>query len=285
MADTAENQAAFPQPRTQAAGLGSPLCPVVALICLGSGAVIDAAICPYLGKGHDEQTLLHGLLDQLVRGDVLLGDAFYSTYFLLAELVRRGVDGVFEQYGARRRSTDFERGYRLGPRDHLILIKKPAQRPYWMTPSQYQAAPDTLAVRELRVSGKTLVTTLFDTRRTLGAELRALYRQRWHIELDLRNLKGTLGMDRLRCKTPDMAIKGLWVYLLAHNLIRRLMARAAVFAKTAARTLSFKHTVQLWLAWHHRGLVIEDDDQQALILQLVAQRRVGRRPVESSRAQ
>jgi IS4 transposase len=58
--------------------------------------------------------------------------------------------------------------------------------------------------------------------------LKALYRKRWHVELDLRNIKTTLGMDTLRCKSPEMAIKELWVYLLAYNLIRLLMAQAGM---------------------------------------------------------
>jgi hypothetical protein len=112
MADTKENQAVYPQPSSQKPGLGFPICRMVALICLGSGALLDAAIGPCEGqsglRGSDEQTLLRGMLDALEADDILLGDAFYPTYFLLCELVQRGVDGVFEQYGARKRSTDFK---------------------------------------------------------------------------------------------------------------------------------------------------------------------------------
>ena len=116
MADTQENQAAYPQPSSQKTGLGFSICRMVALICLGSGAVLNAATGPCEGKGSDEQTLLRGMLDTLEAGDILLGDAFYPTYFLLCELVQRGVDGVFEQYGARKRSTDFKTRWRLHSR-------------------------------------------------------------------------------------------------------------------------------------------------------------------------
>lgn len=277
MPDNHANQAAYPQPRTQRPGLGFPLCRLLALLCLSSGAVIDAAICPYQGKGNDEQTLLRTLLDHLQEGDVLLGDALFATYFLLAELKRRGVDGVFEQYGARRCRTDFRRGHRLGARDHLIEIRKPAVRPVWMTPEQFAQAPDTLTVRELHAGGKTLVTTLLCPQRVPKAEVKALYRQRWHAELDLRCLKTTLGMETLSCKTPAMAIKEIWVYLLAYNFVRRLMLHAARAACTQPRQLSFKHTVQLWLAWRHRDMGV-DADATAMLLRLIAQRRVGRRP-------
>lgn len=97
LADTEENQAHYPQPNSQQAGLGFPQCRVVTLLCLGSGALLNAATGPCKGKGGDEQTLLRSMLDTLNDGDILLGDAYYATYFLLCELVRRGVDGLFEQ--------------------------------------------------------------------------------------------------------------------------------------------------------------------------------------------
>lgn len=54
-------------------------------------------------------------------------------------------------------------------------------------------------------------------------EIVGLYYQRWDVELDLRHLKTTLGMDVLRCKTPAMVRKEIHVYLLAYNLLRSLM--------------------------------------------------------------
>lgn len=140
MPDTAANQAAFPQMSTQKPGLGFPLCRLLALLCLSSGAVIDAATCPVKGKGNAEQSLLRTVLDHLHSGDVLLGDALFATYFLLAELKHRGVDGVFEQNGGRRRSTDFRRGQRLGTRDHVIQLHKPVKRPAWMTPASVRCS-------------------------------------------------------------------------------------------------------------------------------------------------
>jgi hypothetical protein len=172
MADTSENQAAFPQPTMQKPGLGFPISRLLALFCLSSGAVLDAATCAYHGKGNDEQTLLRSLLDRLEPGSVLVGDAFFATYFLLAELQRRGIDGVFEQHGARRRSTDFRRGRRLGERDHVIELEKPKVRPSWMTHAQFAQAPDRLAVRELQVGGKTLVTKVFRVAARLCVEVR-----------------------------------------------------------------------------------------------------------------
>jgi hypothetical protein len=90
--DTPDNQAAYPQAPTQKPGLGFPLCRLVGIVCLGSGALLNASTGRYQGKGSDEQSLLRSILDTLQRGDVLLGDAFYATYFLLCALRERGID-------------------------------------------------------------------------------------------------------------------------------------------------------------------------------------------------
>ena len=274
MPDTAANQAAYPQSRGQKPGLGFPICRLVGIVCLSSGAVLNAALGRFRGKGGDEQTLLRTLLDTLDTGDVLLGDAYYATYFLLCELQRRGIDGVFEQYGARRRSTDFRRGKRLGECDHLIGLEKPS-RPAWMSQEQYEQAPDRLVVRELKAGNKILVTTLRCARKTPKAALKALFKSRWHVELDLRNLKSTMGLEMLSCRTPSMAVKELWVYLLAHNLIRMIMVQSAAMADCLPRELSFKHSLQLWLAWRQFADGLEEDLVDLLCL--IVQQRVGNR--------
>jgi hypothetical protein len=276
--DTEENQAAYPQSRSQKAGLGFPICRVVGLLCLGSGALLDAATGPCQGKGSDEQALLRSILDALQGDDILLGDAFYATYFLLCDLVSRGLDGLFEQQGARKRSTDFSQGEKLGVRDHLIILTKPKKKPHWMSQEAYDRAPATLTVREFQAGGKIMVTTFLCPKDAPKAVLKALYRRRWNVELDLRNIKTTLGMEKLRCKTPEMAIKELWVYLLAYNLIRLLMAQAALLADQIPRQLSFKHTVQIWVAWQQRGGAMHDAVSINALLILIAEPRVGLRP-------
>ncbi len=135
-----------------------------------------------------------------------------------------------------------------------------------------------MTVRELRIGGKTLVTTLLCPKQTDKAALKSLYQSRWHVELDLRNLKTTLGMERLSCQTPAMAIKEIWVYLLAYNLIRLMMAQAALLARRLPRQLSFKHTVQLWIAWDHHGHGTDHEDQLYGLFVLIAQQHVGQRP-------
>ena len=165
MPDTEENQAAFPQPSSQAPGVGFPLARLVMVICLATGAALDMAVGPHSGRGQS-----------------------------------------------------------LGTRDHLVCWPKPAARPQWMTPEQHAGLPNELGVCEVSVAHRVLVTTLVDHRQVSKDDLSVPCARRWNVELDLRNLKTTAGMDVLNCRTPQMNEKQLWVHLLAYNVIRLLMA-------------------------------------------------------------
>jgi len=278
LADTPANQAAYPQQASQKPGLGFPICRIVGITCLSSGALINAAMGTYKGKGSGEQTLVRTLLDTFEPGDVVLGDALYGSYWLLATCQARGVDVVFEQNGARRQKTDFRRGKKLGVKDHVIALQKPLQRPAWMSEADYNAAPGELMLRECRAGRKVLITTLLNATEVPVQALKDLYRSRWQVELDIRHIKTTLGMDTLSCKTPAMAEKEMWVYLLAYNLIRLIMAASASLANVLPRTLSFKHTLQLWLAWSRQPFPNYEPEYIHQLLCLVATKRVGNRP-------
>lgn len=275
MPDTPDNQAQYPQPSSQAPGVGFPLARLVGVICLSTGAVVDAAIGPFEGKGHSEHDLFRGVLGALCAGDVVLADALYCSYWLIATLQAQGIDVLFEQHGTR--ITDFRRGRRLGARDHIVSWCKP-RRPDWMTPEHYATYPEELTVREVKADGRVLVTTMLESGKTGKDDLSDLYAQRWHVELDFRNIKTTLGMEVLRCLTPQMVEKELWVNLLAYNLIRLLMAQAAAESGYQPRQLSFKHTVQIWLQWTLLNSASHHDGQRDILFKLIAQVIVGQRP-------
>ena len=129
MPDTAENQALWPQQSRQAEGQGFPVVRVVGITCWANGVLIDAAMGAYKRKGTSENSLLRRIESTLSAGDLLMGDAIYSSYYLLASMQRQGVEILVEQNGARKSKTDFRTGKSLGKRDHIVTIKRPAQRP------------------------------------------------------------------------------------------------------------------------------------------------------------
>jgi len=242
MPDTSANQARFPQSRGQKPGLGFPLARLVAVVSLSAGAVLEWAIDACEGKKTGETALLWRLMPRLERADVVIADGYYAGYFMIAGLIARGVDIVMPQHHLR--ITDFRRGQRLGVRDHVVTWARP-QRPNWMDEATYATMPETLTMREVRAGGRTLITTLTDAHTTPKPALAELYAMRWHVELDLRAIKTVMQMDILRCKTPAMVEKEIAVHLLAYNLVRTVMAQAAVSANLLLRQLSFKAVLQL----------------------------------------
>jgi Transposase DDE domain len=274
MPDTLANQQCFPQSCRQAAGVGFPLARLVGVICLATGAVLNAAVGACVGKGGSELALTRQLYEAFQRSDIALGDALYCNYFLICALQRLGVDVLFEQQGGRR--TDFRRGERLGQRDHLVHWPRP-RRAEWMSDEQYAELPEQLCLREVRVGARVLVTTMLNASALHKRALGALYERRWAVELDLRNIKTTLGMQVLSCMSAQMNQKQIWVGLLAYNLIRLLMSAAAQHAQCRPRQLSFKHTLQLWRHWraHYR---LEDPQHLDQLLSLITAHRCGNRP-------
>jgi hypothetical protein len=288
MADTPANQAAYPQASRQKSGLGFPIMRVVVVFSLACGTVLDAAIGRYKGKQTGENALLRSLEKSFEPGDVLLADRYFSGYCDLVWWQERGVDVVTRMN--ERRRCDMRRGTRLGPNDHIVAYPKPTIRPGWMEKAAFANLPDELQVREVRVriaergfrtKEVVVVTTLLDHENYSATELAKLYLARWHAELDLRSLKTTLGMDVLRCKSPQMVRKELWAHLLAYNLIRTVMAQAAVTHETPPRAISFKGTLQTMQAFAERlkDATGETADQlYERLLSAIAAHRVGDRP-------
>lgn len=250
MPDTPENQAEYPQMKSQKPGCGLPIARVLVVFSLAVGVVLEAAIGPYKGKRTGENSLFRTLHEMLQPGEIVLADRYFSGWFDMALLKQRGVDVVVRKH--QRRATDFRSGQRLGHDDHLVRIPKPS-RPEWMAEEQYAALPNELELREVRVRVKqrgfrrktlVVVTTLLDAEEFSAEEIANLFRLRWQAELQLRSLKIALQMDHLRCKTPQRVRNEFYMHLLAYNLLRRVMALAAFEAEVPPWQISFKATLQ-----------------------------------------
>jgi hypothetical protein len=250
MPDTPENQAAYPQQRTQKPGCGFPIARILVVFSLSVGTALEAAIGKYQGKQTGENSLFRTLYDALAEGDIILADRYFSGWSDIALPLGRGIDFVVRKHQARR--TDFRTGKRLGKDDHLIFWTRP-QRPKWMSVAQYATLPDELTLREVhirvaqpgfRTQSLVVVTTLLDAEQYPPEEIALLYRRRWQAELHLRSLKTVLQMDHLRCKTPERVRNEFYTHLLGYNLIRGVMAAAAFQSGRSPWEISFKGTLQ-----------------------------------------
>lgn len=247
MPDTAANQQSWPQPSSQKEGLGFPCMKLVGIFSLASGSLDDYAT----GTLHQHESILfRSLWERLDKGDLILADRGFCSYAALGGLTQRGIDSVMRLHQARK--TSFREGRRLGHDDRLITWQKPVQRTDAWSPEAWAALPAQLALRLIRltVSTKgfrtrtvTLVTTLTDAEAYPADKIRALYGQRWAVELHFHQIKILLGLDILRCKSPELIEKETLMHLIAYNMIRLFMQKAAGAHQMELGRISFKGTL------------------------------------------
>jgi hypothetical protein len=287
MADTPSNRSAFPRCRQKGREVGFPIARVVALFSLAYGTMLDLVTGPARGAKTGETTLLLHLLERLQKGDILLGDRLFDSYRHIVELLRRGVDVVFRMHASRQ--YDFRRGRWLGKSDHVVRRERAKFNASRMTREQWRQLPEWIEIREIRFqivqegfrpNEVIVVTTLLDGEAYPKEDVAELYRERWHCELDLRSLKQVMQMGHLRCKTPEMVEKELWVHMLAYNVVRHVMMDAALLHDRQPRHLSFKGAAQTINSF--RGLLpVEGPLVEGLLpvmLKAIATHRVGNRP-------
>ncbi|MFQ5464221.1 MAG: IS4 family transposase [Phycisphaerae bacterium] len=280
MPDTPENQEAYPQPSQQQEGLGFPIARVVVRLSWATGMLADMAMGPYTGKETGETALLRQLLGRFKPGDILLADRYYCSYFMIATLMELGVDFVTRVH--QRREVDFRRGRRLGKGDHVVRWTRP-EKPEWMDQQTYDRMPASIQIREIQVQAGqpgfrtdsfVVVTTLMDAGEYTKDDVAQLYHDRWLVELDICAIKITLGMDILRCKTPEMVRKEMWTCLLAYNLIRQTMLQAAHGSNLSPRRLSFTAAMQSiaasWLV-----IVLSDEPVAARLIEAALENLTG----------
>jgi hypothetical protein len=246
MPDTKKNGQAYPKSHSSHDGIGFPLMRVLVFFCLASGAIVNLLA----GNYHQaELRLFHQMLAQLVRNDILIGDRAFG-YFVVLHLLRGvGVDFI----GRTTRKIDGRRRRRrLGPQDWEIRWGRPRRASAFLSAAQWSQVPATLTLRVVRgslwrpgfrVRQVTLVTTLLDARLYPAEQILAAYARRWRLELCFDDLKTTLQMEMLSCQSPAMIQKELTLHLIAYNLIRFVMAQAALTHGVAVERISFKGTL------------------------------------------
>jgi hypothetical protein len=175
---------------------------------------------------------------------------------------------------------------RLRKGERLVTWPRPG-RPAWMSVEDYHQQPETSSIRLVDVSVQrkgfrpdtfTVATTMTDDTEFPADWIRSVYESRWLVELDIRAIKCSLGMDILRAKSPDMVRTELWSCLLAYNLIRLKMLQSSVASGRDPRSLSFTTTMQLLATnWLLCAVIGVSDELDTLGQEASCSQRVGHR--------
>ena len=255
MPDTAENQQLWPQQRHQKPGCGFPQAAICACFCLQTGGLLSYEVG---NKKSHELPMLRKQRATFKSGDIFLGDKGFCSFYDIYSFQKMGVDSVIT-LARRTPVTESEAVTVLGNDDFLIHWKKPQRNKAssyssddWKElPSRYLLRQIKITVNRpgFRVSMFYIITTLLDEKEYPASELADLYFQRWNVELFFRDIKTTIGMDILRCKTPDMIHKEILMHFIAYNCIRCLMHEAADRKNLGVNQISFKGTIQALRQW------------------------------------
>jgi IS4 transposase len=280
MPDTPALQDAFGQPTEQRPGCGFPVARLLGLFHAGTGLLLKLVVAPLLTHDLAQVQAVHPTLQP---GDVLVADRGLCSYAHLALLVQAGVHAVL-RVGARQivdftpgrpfvlpsvRRTPAVKGIprsrwlkALGVHDQLVAWLKPKTCPSWLARETLAALPESLVLREVRYHLSTpgfrtrqitLVTTLLDTEVYSVADLAELYRRRWQVETALAQLKTTMQMDVLHCKTVPGVLKELTVFAIVYNLVRMVMWQSATLRHTTVERISFLDALR-WLSAPGTGM-------------------------------
>jgi hypothetical protein len=292
--DTPQNQSVFPQPSSQSPGCGTPVMGICGLVNLSHGGWQTCVTAPHT---HHESQTAKPLLKQLKNNDLLLGDRAFCTYEILALARRQGAHILMRLNGKRQQYLDWREGRKLNSYERIVTWKRPFRSalPH-LGQEEWEQLPEHMEVRLIKLSFENrygqkddlvVATTLLDHEKHDGIELADLYARRWEIEVKLRDLKTTLKMETFAVKSPEMAVKTLWMSLIAYNLIRSLMLRASKECeKTQPWELSFSAAVNITTTHHHSfiqcaGKPLAKQRAKQSVLLLILQSKLLIRPYRS----
>ena len=284
MPDTPVLQEEFGQPGEQQPGCGFPVARLLALFHAGTGLLTQLVVSPLNTHELSRVQKMHPALEP---GDVLVADRGLSSYAHIALLVQAGLHALM-RVGARQivdftphrpfvmpgtRRTPQIKGLPRsrwltahGKEDQRVEWFKPKTCPPWLDPATFEALPASLILRELRYQVSqpgfrsrliTLVTTFVDVACYRKDDLAELYWKRWEAETHLRQLKTTMKMDVLHCKTVLGVLKELTVFTLIYNLVRLVILQSANQQQVDIERISFIDALR-WLSAPESGIPLEE---------------------------
>ena len=292
--DTPENQQEYPQPSSQKPGCGFPVMAICGVLNHAHGGW-EKVVCDHW-KRHDA-SMATELMDCFGAGDLVVGDRAFGSWEMKARLRAQGAHGLFRLHQKRHAKLDFRRGQRLGPDERLVTWEKPRHQPKnsALGAEAWAALPEALCVRLIRVRSQDragqdktmyLSTTLLDPDEHPAEEVAEIYRQRWDIELSLRDVKTTMGLEFIAAKSPEVARKSLKIGLMACNLVRATIQEAAHSEGLDLRGLSFKGALQAIVGHSPRWLRRQRQVRKSVelweeMIEVIATRRLVPRPGRS----
>ena len=219
---------------------GYPLAKLVTVMALRSHLLSAACFGPY---ETDERQYAKALYGSIPANSLVLMDRAYLDAAVFHEL-----SAANRHWLTPAKSTTTWRVIEdLGKDDQLVEMEvcSEARRKHLHLPTHF----DVRAIRYQRKGypPRILLTSLVDANQYPASELRALYHERWEIELGFGEVKTDMlqRLEAIRSRSPDTVNQEIWGLLLAYNLVRLEMERIADETGVAPTRISFVAALRL----------------------------------------
>jgi hypothetical protein len=217
---------------------------VVVVMAVRSHLLVAATFGPH---ATDERVYAKSLWQSVPDHSLVLVDRHHLQADVLVPMMTKGTERHW--LSRAKSSTEFRTIRRLGSGDELVEIKvsSEARRKDTSLPTHY----DVRAIRYQRkgFQPQTLLTSLLDPERYPADEIRALYHERWEVEIGFDEIKTDM-LDRLetiRSKSPSAVDQEMWGVLIAYNLVRLEMERIANELNVAPTRISFVASLRFFI--------------------------------------
>jgi hypothetical protein len=238
--DTASNEQTYGRPGSGRSKAAYPQARVVGVLAVGSRVMSDFAVG---GVGQSETLLARPLIDRIPHQSVLILDRAFVDHAMFARIPARGTDRHF--LCRAKKNLLANRVKTLGRNDSLVEIAIPRRKQ-----REDPTLPETLIVRmiQYRLKGfrpSKLITSMLDAERFPAGDIVELYHKRWEIEVAYDELK-THTLEReetIRSRSADLVRQEIHGLLIAYNLLRVMMARAARAAGMEPARMSFRNSL------------------------------------------
>lgn len=236
---TKDNLQWYPQYENQYGRAHYPLVRICVATNPETGVTVRPSFGPYSGRDAvSEIGLANPILERLPKRSIVIADRYFGCFRFVNAAKRNSHDVIC----------------RLKEQNAQSLIGGPLKGSgeesfEWAPSAHEQKLYPELVTHSVKgkivwcpleqTNKKKQRFVLFTTLDLPVQEIFKLYRQRWNVETDLRDIKTTLAMNFIDAKTPDMIAKEIILGLCAFNLIRHMITTAAIAAKLKSRRFSF----------------------------------------------
>jgi Insertion element 4 transposase N-terminal/Transposase DDE domain len=241
--DTAANAEEFGRSSNQNGDSAWPLARFVALVECGTHLIFAASLGGYKDS---EMHLAKSLIPRLRKGMLCMADRLFPGY------------EIWKQFAATGAHLLWRAKISL-PLEKIEVLADGSYLAKWLPKEERKKGSEAVIVRliEYRLTDPgvpddqgeiyRLITTILDPAMATAAELAALYPQRWEIEITIKEGKTILRKGRitLRSKIPELVKQEFWGMILAHYLVRKMMAQAALDKKRDPDELSYEGSIEI----------------------------------------